>query len=73
MGKSKKGAVPTTAIKSSKRSTSQMLKDMSFTVSVDPFNCRKFTTSEISRGCGVEKSKKGKGSYTRKAKHKPYG
>lgn len=32
-------------------------------------NQRKFETSEISRGTGVQKSKKGKGSYTRKSKH----
>ena len=33
-------------------------------------NSRKFTTSEIGRGTYVGKSKKGKGSYTRKFKHK---
>ncbi|OPJ56664.1 ribosome alternative rescue factor ArfA [Clostridium oryzae] len=33
-------------------------------------NRRKFTTSEISRGTGVHKAKKGKGSYTRKNKYK---
>lgn len=33
-------------------------------------NQRKFTTSEIGRGIGVHKSKKGKGSYTRKQKYK---
>ena len=33
-------------------------------------NRRKFETSEISRGTGIQKSKKGKGSYTRKNKHK---
>lgn len=32
-------------------------------------NQRKFTTSEIGRGCGIEKPKKGKGSYNRKSKH----
>jgi len=32
-------------------------------------NCRKFTTSEIGRGVGVHKVKKGKGSYRRKEKH----
>lgn len=32
-------------------------------------NCRKFTTSEIGRGVGVHKSKKGKGSYRRKDKN----
>lgn len=33
-------------------------------------NQRKFDTKEIGRGIGVHKSKKGKGSYTRKQKHK---
>lgn len=32
-------------------------------------NQRKFTTSEISRGTGVAKAGKGKGSYRRKSKH----
>jgi hypothetical protein len=43
---------------------------MSFTISVDPFACRKFTTSEISRGIYISKAGKGKGSYNRKTKHK---
>lgn len=29
-------------------------------------NTRKFSTSEIGRGIGIQKNKKGKGSYTRK-------
>jgi hypothetical protein len=33
-------------------------------------NQRKFTTSEIGRGVGVERNKKGKGSYNRKKKYK---
>jgi len=33
-------------------------------------NSRKFTTSEIGRGIGIQKNKKGKGSYSRKYKHK---
>lgn len=33
-------------------------------------NQRKFTTSEIGRGIGVQKPSKGKGSYTRKEKYK---
>lgn len=69
MSKKKKKSVPTTNLKTSKKSTSQMVKDMSFIISVDPLNCRKFTTSEIGRGCGVQKAKKGKGSYSRKAKY----
>jgi len=32
-------------------------------------NQRKFTTSEISRGTGVERTEKGKGSYRRKGKY----
>lgn len=37
-------------------------------------NQRKFTTSEIGRGMGVFKPKKGKGSYKRKGKYnKKYG
>lgn len=33
-------------------------------------NRRKFETSEIGRGVGTHKTKKGKGSYSRKGKHK---
>lgn len=33
-------------------------------------NQRKFITSEISRGTGIIKPAKGKGSYKRKAKHR---
>jgi stalled ribosome alternative rescue factor ArfA len=33
-------------------------------------NSRKFTTSEIGRGTGVFRAKKGKGSYTRKEKYR---
>lgn len=33
-------------------------------------NQRKFTSSEIGRGVGVHRVEKGKGSYTRKQKHK---
>jgi hypothetical protein len=32
-------------------------------------NQRKFSTSEIGRGIGIQKPKTGKGSYTRKSKH----
>lgn len=77
MGRKCKKSVPTTAIKRLKKSTAQMVREMSFTVSIDPLNCRKFTTSEIGRGCGVQKPKKGKGSYARKGKYgkdvQPYG
>lgn len=40
------------------------------TYKVDVMKGRKFTTSEIGRGIGVHKTYKGKGSYTRKPKHK---
>lgn len=33
-------------------------------------NSRKFDTAEISRGIGVQRAKKGKGSYNRKDKHR---
>jgi hypothetical protein len=33
-------------------------------------NQRKFTTSEIGRGVGIQDAGKGKGSYKRKPKHK---
>lgn len=33
-------------------------------------NTRKFNSNEIGRGIGIQKPKKGKGSYTRKEKHK---
>lgn len=39
-------------------------------IQVNPLKGRKFTTSEIGRGIGGHKVKKGKGSYTRKIKHK---
>jgi len=35
-------------------------------------NQRKFTISEIGRGTGIIQSKKGKGSYKRKNKHKKH-
>lgn len=40
------------------------------TIKIDVMKGRKFTTSEIGRGIGVHKTYKGKGSYTRKPKHK---
>lgn len=33
-------------------------------------NTRKFDSNEIGRGIGIQRPKKGKGSYTRKEKHK---
>ncbi|WP_297419753.1 hypothetical protein [Clostridium sp.] len=65
MSKKHKKSIPTTQPKSKSKTNV-----ISFTISVDPFNCRKFTTSEIGRGVYIGKSKKGKGSYNRKAKHK---
>jgi stalled ribosome alternative rescue factor ArfA len=43
-----------------------------FTIKINPneIKTRSFTTQEIGRGVGVQKSKRGKGSYTRKPKHK---
>lgn len=51
-----------------KKSKKKLLLGMSFTIDMNKLNLnrRKFTTSEIGRGTGIEKSKKGKGSYTRK-------
>ncbi|MBU3190481.1 hypothetical protein KPL51_13160 [Clostridium bowmanii] len=41
---------------------------MSFTIDMNKLNLnrRKFNSSEIGRGTGIQKIKKGKGSYTRK-------
>lgn len=49
-----------------------MKKIKGFVINVNEIalNQRKFTTSEIGRGIGVQDSKKGKGSYKRKDKHK---
>jgi hypothetical protein len=63
MSKKHKKSIPTTVPKDKS-------KLISFTISVDPFACRKFTTSEISRGIYISKAGKGKGSYNRKTKHK---
>jgi hypothetical protein len=62
MSKKHKKPVPTTIPKDKS-------KLMSFTIRVDPFAYRKFTTSEIGRGVYISKAGKGKGSYNRKAKH----
>lgn len=50
------------------KSFKKSVKDTKITIDVNAINLnsRKFTTSEISRGTGIHKSKKGKGSYTRK-------
>ncbi len=51
-----------------KRSKEKLTKDISFTIDMNKLNLnrRKFDSSEIGRGTGIHKSKKGKGSYTRK-------
>lgn len=51
-----------------KKSKKKITKNLSFTIDVNKLNLnqRKFDSSEISRGTGITKSKKGKGSYTRK-------
>jgi hypothetical protein len=50
------------------KSNKKLVKDLKITIDVNEIalNSRKFTTSEISRGTGIHKSKKGRGSYTRK-------
>ncbi|MGH4123665.1 MAG: hypothetical protein ACREV6_12130 [Clostridium sp.] len=51
-----------------KKSKKQLIQGMSFTIDMNKLNLnrRKFKTSEIGRGTGIQKIKKGKGSYTRK-------
>ena len=51
-----------------KKAKKELMQDMSFSIDMNKLNLnrRKFTTSEIGRGTGVQKNKKGKGSYTRK-------
>ena len=51
-----------------KKAKKELIQNMSFTIDMNKLNLnrRKFTTSEIGRGTGVQKNKKGKGSYTRK-------
>lgn len=50
------------------KSKKQLTKNLKISIDVNKIalNTRKFSTSEISRGTGIYKSKKGKGSYTRK-------
>ncbi len=57
-----------------KKSNKDLAKNLNFTIDVNKIalNSRKFNTDEISRGIGVHKPKKGKGSYTRKNKHDEY-
>lgn len=51
-----------------KKSKKELIVDMSFSIDMNKLNLnrRKFTSSEIGRGTGIQKNKKGKGSYTRK-------
>jgi hypothetical protein len=51
-----------------KKSKKALMKGNSITIDMNEINLnrRKFTTSEIGRGTGIQKNKKGKGSYTRK-------
>jgi hypothetical protein len=51
-----------------KKSKKGLLQGVTFIIDINKLNLnrRKFTTSEIGRGIGIEKNKKGKGSYTRK-------
>jgi hypothetical protein len=51
-----------------KKSRKNLTNGLSFSIDMNELNLnrRKFDTTEIGRGIGVQKSKKGKGSYTRK-------
>lgn len=46
------------------------MKKITMTIHPNEFKDRMFTTSEIGRGVGIHKAKKGKGSYNRKEKYK---
>lgn len=50
------------------KSKKDLTKNMKMTIDMNKLelNQRKFNTSEIGRGIGIHKAKKGKGSYTRK-------
>jgi hypothetical protein len=51
-----------------KKSKKNLTRDLSFSIDMNQLNLnrRKFDTDEIGRGIGIQKNKKGKGSYTRK-------
>ncbi|NMM66012.1 hypothetical protein HBE96_25880 [Clostridium sp. P21] len=57
-----------------KKSKKIMTKNLNFIININELalNSRKFDTNEISRGTGIHKPKKGKGSYTRKNKKSEY-
>ena len=46
------------------------MNKIKFKINPNEFKERTFTTSEISRGTGVHRAEKGKGSYNRKGKYK---
>ncbi len=51
-----------------KKSKKNLAQGLSFSINMNDLNLnrRKFDSSEIGRGTGIQKNKKGKGSYTRK-------
>ena len=51
-----------------KKSKKQLTDGISFKIDMNELNLnrRKFDSSEIGRGIGIQKNRKGKGSYTRK-------
>jgi hypothetical protein len=51
-----------------KKSKKNLTQGLSFSIDMNELNLnrRKFDSSEIGRGIGIQKNKKGKGSYTRK-------
>jgi hypothetical protein len=51
-----------------KKSKKNLTQGLSFSIDMNELNLnrRKFDSSEIGRGTGIQKNKKGKGSYTRK-------
>ncbi len=57
-----------------KKSKKDLAQNLNFTININDLalNSRKFNTNEISRGTGIHKTKKGKGSYTRKNKQWDY-
>lgn len=55
-----------------KKNKKRKIKTSGFTIDMNALqlNQRKFTTSEIGRGIGIQKAGKGKGSYVRTEKYK---
>jgi len=52
-----------------KKKINKKIKKIIINVNEIQLNQRKFTTSEIGRGIGVQDTGKGKGSYKRRKKH----